>query len=147
METYKSQAQRISCDIDTIYAKLSSPAIFKAHIDANRDRLPEEALANLDKVQLEDDAIAIESPMGQLRLVVDREKCNMPDRIVYTAAQSPVGFNMAISLTDLGNGETESVAALELDLPPFLRAMVGKQLKEAADKFGEMLAQLPYAAL
>ena len=147
METYKSQAQRISCDINTIYSKLSSPSVFKAHIDANRDRLPEEALANLDKVQFEDDAIAIESPMGQMRLAVDHDKCSMPDRIVYTAAQSPVGLNMIISLTDLGNGETESIAALELDLPPFLRAMVNKQLKQAADKFGEMLTQLPYAAL
>ncbi|MBO7609462.1 MAG: hypothetical protein J6S96_04600 [Muribaculaceae bacterium] len=147
METYKSKAQRIACDINTIYSKLSSPTVFKAHIDANRDKLPEEALANMDKVQLEDDAIAIESPMGQLRLVVDHEKCSIPNRIVYTAAQSPVGFNMCINLADLGNGETESVAELDLDLPPFLRAMVNKQLKEAADKFGEMLAQLPYAAL
>lgn len=147
MDTYKSQAQRIACDINTIYSKLSSPAVFKAHIDANRDQLPEEAIANLDKVQFEDDAIAIESPMGQLRLVVDHENCNEPNCIVYTAAQSPVAFNMAINLNDMGNGETESIATLELDIPIFLRAMVGKQLEQAAEKFGEMLAQLPYAAL
>ena len=147
METYKSEPQCIACDIHTIYNKLSSPSVFKQHIDANRDRLPEEAAKNLDSVQLEDDAIVIESPMGPLRLAIDHEKSEEPGRIVYTAAQSPVAFNMTIELTALEDNQTQSVAALKLDLPIFLRAMVGKQLEQAATKFGEMLAQLPYSAL
>ena len=147
METYKSNPQRIGCDIDTVYSKLSSPAVFRAQIEANLDRLPEEARANLDKVQVEEDAIAIESPMGQLRLAVDHEQSQMPGRVVYTAAQSPVKFNMVIDLHPVGEQETESVAALQLDLPLMMRAMVGGQLQQAAVKFGEMLAQLPYQNL
>lgn len=147
METYKSQAQHIACDINTIYSKLSSPSIFKAHIEANRDRLPQEALENLDKIQFDDDAIAIESPMGQLRMEVDRVQSMAPNRVVYSAAQSPVAFNMVIMLNALNDNETESVASLELDIPIFMRAMVGKQLEQAATKFGEILAQLPFAAL
>ena len=147
METYKSNPQRIGCDIDTVYSKLSSPAVFRAQIEANLDRLPEEARANLDKVQFEEDAIAIESPMGQLRLAVDHEQSQMPGRVVYTAAQSPVKFNMVIDLHPVGEQETESVAALQLDLPLMMRAMVGGQLQQAAVKFGEMLAQLPYQNL
>ena len=147
METYKSDIQHINCDIDTVYNKLVSPSVFKAHIDANRDRLPKEALANLDKVRLEDDAIAIDSPMGALRLVVDKQRSSQPGTIVYQAAQSPVAFNMVISLSPLSDTETQSIASLELDLPAFMRAMVGKQLEQAASKFGELLAQLPYGAL
>ncbi|MBR6282839.1 MAG: hypothetical protein IKR25_00905 [Muribaculaceae bacterium] len=147
METYKSNPQRIGCDINTIFSKLSSPAVFRAQIEAHRDQLPEEARANLDKVQFEDDAIAIESPMGQLRLAVDQEQSQVPNRVVYTAAQSPVKFNMVIELNALDDQLTESVAALQLDLPIFMRAMVGKQLEQAAAKFGEMLAQLPFQNL
>lgn len=147
MDSYKSQPQRIACDINTIYNKLSSPAVFKAQIDAHRHQLPDEAQANLDKVQFLDDAIAIESPMGQLKLAVDPEQSQAPQRVVYTAAQSPVKFNMVIELTALSEQETESQAALELDLPIFMRAMVSNQLEQAASKFGEMLAQLPYNAL
>ena len=147
METYKSNPQRIACDIDTIYSKLSSPSVFKEQIEANIDRLPDEARANLEKVQFDDDAIAIESPMGQLRLAVDREQSQAPGRVVYTAAQSPVRFNMVIDLKPLSEQETESQASLQLDLPIFLRAMVGGQLEQAASKFGELLAQLPYQSL
>ncbi|MBQ7690567.1 MAG: hypothetical protein IJT30_05145 [Muribaculaceae bacterium] len=147
METYKSNPQRIGCDIDTIFSKLSSPAVFRSQIEAHLDQLPEEARANLEKVQFEDDAIAIESPMGQLRLAVDHEQSQTPNRVVYTAAQSPVRFNMVIDLNPVGEQETESVAALQLDLPLMMRAMVGKQLEQAAAKFGEMLAQLPYQSL
>ncbi len=147
METYKSNPQRIDCDIDTIFSKLASPAVFRSHIEANLDRLPDEARANLDKVQFLDDAIAIESPMGQLRLAVDAEQSQAPGRVVYTAAQSPVRFNMVIELNAIDGQHTESVAALQLDLPMFMRAMVGNQLEQAAAKFGEMLAQLPYQSL
>ena len=147
MESYKSDAQRIACDINTVYSKLSNPAVFQAQIDANRDNLPPEAIENLDKVKFEADAIAIESPMGPLRLAVNNEQCQEPNRIVYSAAQSPVAFNMVIELQPCGEQETTSIAALELDLPQFMRAMVGGQLKQAADKFGELLAKLPYSSL
>ena len=147
MDTYKSQPQLIACDINTIYSKLSSPSIFKAHIEANRNSLPQEALDNLDKIQFDDDAISIDSPMGQLRMAVDHDQSTAPTRVVYSAAQSPVAFNMVVSLNALNDNETESVASLELDIPIFMRAMVGKQLEQAAGKFGEMLAQLPFASL
>ncbi|MBO4871729.1 MAG: hypothetical protein J5565_07105 [Muribaculaceae bacterium] len=147
MDSYKSEPQRIACDINTIFDKLSSPTVFRNQIDAHLHQLPEEAKANLDKVEFLDDAIAIESPMGPLKLAVDHEHSQAPNRIVYTAAQSPVKFNLTIELEPISEQETQSMAALELDLPFFMKAMVNKQLEQAASKFGEMLAQLPYTAL
>lgn len=147
MDTYRSDAMRINHSIDTIFSKLSNPSVFQAQLDANRDRLPEEARANLEKVEFGPDSITIESPMGPLKLVVDPEQSQAPNRIVFTAAQSPVKFNMMIELTPVNENETESVAALQLDLPFFLRGMVGKQLEEGAKKFGQMLAMLPYDTL
>lgn len=144
LDTYKSDAQRINHNIITIFEKLSNPSVFQAQIEANMDRLPEEARANIEKVQFNTDSISIDSPMGPLKLAVDPEQSQAPNRIVFTAAQAPVKFNMLIELTAVSETETDSVASLQLDIPFFLRAMVGKQLEEGAKKFGQMLAMLPY---
>ena len=143
MDTYKSDAQRINHNIEIIYQKLSNPAVFQQQIEANKDRLPEEARANIDKVTFGSDSICIESPMGPLKLAIDAEQSQAPGRLVFTAAQAPVKFNMMIELTAV----SDSVASLQLDLPFFLRGMVGKQLEEGAKKFGQMLAMLPYENL
>ncbi len=147
MDTYKSDAHRINHSIQVIYDKLSNPSVFQQQIEANRDRLPEEARANIDKVTFGPDSITIDSPMGPLKLAVDPEQSEAPGRIVFTAAQAPVKFNMMIELTAVSDNETDSVAALQLDLPFFLRGMVSKQLEEGARKFGQMLAMLPYDTL
>lgn len=147
MDTYKSETTRINHSIETIFEKLSNPSVFHSQIEANRDRLPEEARANIDKVQFGPDSISIDSPMGPLKLAIDPEQTQAPGRIVFTAAQSPVAFNMMIELTPVSENETDSVASLQLDLPFFLRGMVGKQLEEGAKKFGQMLAMLPYGNL
>ncbi|MBR1882074.1 MAG: hypothetical protein IJ808_03525 [Muribaculaceae bacterium] len=147
MQTYKSEKTTIPCNIHTVWDKLSNPAIFKAHIEQNASRLPEEARANLDKVLFDEEGISIESPMGQLRLAIDREQSEEPKRIVFSAADSPIKFNLAIDLQSHDEYTTESVTALQLDLPIFLRAMVGNQLEAGAKKFGELLAVLPYENL
>ena len=82
--------------------------------------------------------------MGPLRLAVDPEQSVQDRRIVFGAAQAPVKFNMIINLDPRDINVTDSVAELQLDLPFFLLKMVEPQLKEAAKKFGEMLARLPY---
>ena len=145
MDTYKSDAQRINHNIEIIYQKLSNPAVFQQQIEANKDRLPEEARAK--KVTFGSDSICIESPMGPLKLAIDAEQSQAPGRLVFTAAQAPVKFNMMIELTAVSDSETDSVASLQLDLPFFLRGMVCKQLEEGAKKFGQMLAMLPYENL
>lgn len=147
MESYKSEPHNIECGISTVYEKLSHLDVFQNMIDTNRDKLPPEALENLDKVRIEGDAIVINSPMGDVRLVVDHEKCVDPNRIVYTAEQTPIEFNMAIDLQPVDDGNTQLVAAMELDLPFFLKGMVGSQLGMAAEKFGEMLSMIPYNRL
>ena len=145
METYKSDAQIIDCDIQTVFSKLSNPEVFKAQLEQNIDKLPEEARQNLDKVKFEADGVSIESPMGPLKMKVT-EKVE-PNKIVFGAAQSPVAFNLVIELAEKNVDQTESVAALQLDLPMMLRAMVGSKLKEGAKMFGQMIARLPYKDL
>ena len=147
MESYKSDVVSIPCNVTTIYNKLSNPSLFASKLAAGIDQLPQEARENLEKVRFEADAIAIESPMGEIKLAVDHEQSVQDRRIVFGAAHAPVKFNMVINLDGREDHLTDSVAELQLDLPFFLRKMVEPQLKEGAKKFGEMLAHLPYEDL
>ena len=145
MDSYKSDKSIIDFGIDVIYDKLSDPRVFKAHIDQNIDRLPEEAREHLEKVKFEDDGISVESPMGALKLSVTESV--EPTMVKYTAQSSPVPFAMTINLEPIDEGHTESVAELSIELPFMLKAMVGSKLKDGADKLGEMIAKLPYGEL
>lgn len=144
MEKFQSDVQCIAHNINTIYDKLSNPSRYKELIEANADKLPEEARKNLDKLQFEDGCIAIQSPMGAIKLAVDQATTIDPTRIAYTAVGSPVKFNLIIELKAIDENTTEEVASLELDLPFFMAKMVAPQLKEGAKKFGELLKMIPY---
>ncbi len=142
MSSYKSEPQLIACDIATVYSKLSDPSSFKNTIDANVDNLPDDAKENLKKVTFDADAITIESPMGPLKLAVAQKV--EPTMITFAAAQAPVNFSLVINLERVDDNTTRSIAELQLDVPVFIKAMVGPQLERGAKQFGEMLAKLPY---
>ena len=145
METYKSDINRINCNIGTVFAKLSNPSIFQEQIEKNLERMPDDARENMSKVKFEPDGISIESPMGPLKMAI--QEVVEPNKIVFGAAQSPVAFNLIINLTEVDEENTDSETHLQLDLPIMLRAMVGGKLKDAAKMFGEMLTKLPYKVL
>ena len=142
MSSYKSDPQLIACDIATVYSKLSDPSSFKKTIDANVDSLADDARENLKKVTFDADAITIESPMGPVKLVVAQKV--EPTMITYAAAQAPVNFSLVINLEPVDDNTTRSQAELQLDVPVFIKAMVGPQLERSAKQFGEMLSKLPY---
>ena len=145
METYKSDINRINCNIGTVFAKLSNPSIFQEQIEKNLERMPDDARENMSKVKFEPDGISIESPMGPLKMAI--QEVVEPNKIVFGAAQSPVAFNLIINLTEVDEENTDSETHLQLDLPLMIRAMVGGKLKDAAKMFGEMLTKLPYKEL
>ncbi|MBQ0068499.1 MAG: hypothetical protein KBT09_01910 [Bacteroidales bacterium] len=144
MERFQSDVQCIAHNINTIFDKLSNPSRYKQLLEDNADKLPEEARKNLDKVQFDDDGIAIQSPMGAIKLAVDQATTIEPTRIAYTAVGSPVKFGLAIDLKAIDENTTEEVATIELDLPFFMAKMVAPQLKDGAKKFGELLKMIPY---
>lgn len=147
MDSYKSDVQCINCNINNVFSKLTNVAILREKLAENIDRLPAEAREHIDKLQILDDGIAIATPMGDIKLVLDNAKTQCPNKIAYSAVDSPVAFGLSIDLQDAGGVNTNAVAALELDLPFMVRSMVGPQLKKGAQKFGEMLKMIPYDSL
>lgn len=145
MESYKSNKVVIDYNINVIYNKLSDPRVFKAHLDENIDRLPQDAREHLDKVKFEDDGISIESPMGALKLSVAESV--EPSLVKYTALQSPVPFGLTVNLEPIDDSHTGSVTEINIELPMMLRAMVGGKLKDGAKQLGEVIAKLPFGDL
>lgn len=145
MESYKSDKVIIDYNINVIYNKLSDPRVFKAHLDENIDRLPQDAREHLDKVKFEDDGISIESPMGALKLSVAESV--EPSLVKYTALQSPVPFGLTVNLEPIDDSHTGSVTEINIELPMMLRAMVGGKLKDGAKQLGEVIAKLPFGDL
>lgn len=145
METYKSDKVVIDHNIELIYSKLSNPSMFKEKLENNMDRLPDEAREHLDKVKFEDDGISIDSPMGAVKLSVSESV--EPNLVKYVAESSPVPFGLTINLEAIDEEHTNAIAEINIELPFMLRAMVGGQLKEGAQKMGEVLAKLPYGEM
>ena len=124
MESFKSTPHSIACDAATIYSKLTNPSLIQQQIEANADRIDEQARQHLDTVKFTEDSISIQSPMGEVALSLDRENSIEDERVVYTASSSPVPINMVINLQSQDDGTTMSTAELQLQLPFFLRKMV-----------------------
>lgn len=147
MESFKSNPHAIACDAMTIYRKLTNPSGIGELIEQNADRIEGEARQHLDTVRFSDDAIAIKSPMGEVTLALDRENSVEGERVVYTASQSPVPINMVVNLEPQPDDTTMSTAELQLKLPSFMRKMVEAQLQEGAERFGDLLARIPFDRL
>ena len=90
MESFKSAPHAIACSAATIYSKLTNPSLIKNLIDEHADKIEGEARQHLDTVKFSEDAISIQSPMGEVSLSLDREQSIDGQRVVYTASQSPV---------------------------------------------------------
>ena len=147
MESFKSTPHSIACDAATIYSKLTNPSLIQQQIEANADRIDEQARQHLDTVKFTEDSISIQPPMGEVALSLDRENSIEDERVVYTASSSPVPINMVINLQSQDDGTTMSTAELQLQLPFFLRKMVEGQLQEGAERFGELLSRIPFDRL
>ncbi len=147
MESFKSAPHAIACSAATIYSKLTNPSLIKNLIDEHADKIEGEARQHLDTVKFSEDAISIQSPMGEVSLSLDREQSIDGQRVVYTASQSPVPINMVINLEPQPDDTTMSTAELQLQLPFFLRKMVEGQLQEGANRFGDLLARIPFDRL
>ncbi len=145
METYKSDQFVIDHNINLIYSKLSNPSMFREQMEKNRDRIPDEARENLNKVKFEDDGISIDSPMGAMKLSVSESV--EPSLVKYVAQSSPVPFGLTVNLEAIDEERTNAIAEINIELPMMLRGMIGGKLTEGAQKLGEVLTKLPYGEI
>lgn len=141
MTSYTSTPKEVDMPASAIYARISDFSKFEDLIA----RLPEEVRSQLGEVKFTTDTIVIPHNMlGQITLRVSER---VPDkRIALKAENAPVPMFMAINLEAKTPELTEVQTAIDVDIPAMLKPMIGPKiepmLKQSAEKFGEMIANI-----
>ena len=142
MANFKSDIVDIKCNVQTVFSKLSNPETLKTVAD----KLPSEAKQKIENISFSQNAISVKAnPVGQLKLEITEK--NEPNLIVFSAVTSPIPFKVLINLEDNGGDTTKAYADIDVELNPFIKPMVQGPLTEAAKKFGELLAIIPYESI
>lgn len=134
MAEYSINPTNVRTNIDRIYSVVSNPEKIK-ELTA---KVPAEAQDKLKEMEFESDSITLNvGPVGKIKLAVTERV--EPNKIVYTAQNSPVPMSMTLKLDKVDEGNTTLNGSLNLDIPVFLRPMVDGKIKDALAKVSERL--------
>ena len=136
MAEFKSKAYTISSSAETVADKFSDLSRLQEYID----RLPEEERAKVGNISLTPDSIVMQTPqVGEITLKVTERS---PRRICLSAVGSPVPMGLAVDISPLSEDSCEIVTSMNVDIPPFLKPMIGGTMQKAVDQFGELMKKL-----
>lgn len=148
---FESEIKHLSNAQDVAYARFSDPR----NLQFIRDALSNPALAaNLpadvpaDKLEefkkyaesmtFDADSISIASPMGNIKLaIVERE---VPKCIKFAGEGTPMPLYLWIQLLPETDGTSKMRVTIGAEVNMFMKAMVAKPLKQAADGLAQILA-------
>lgn len=104
------------------------------------ERLPEDQRAKIGDVKLTKDSIRIQTAqVGEINFTVTERSA---DRVVFTAAGAPVPLKLVLDFKPLTTAQTELTTSMDVDIPVFLKPMVGGAMQKAVDQFGELMSKL-----
>ena len=128
MANFESSVKVIPYSQERVYNKLSD----LSNLEAIKDRLPQDKVEDLS---FDSDTLSFTvSPVGQLTLQI----------VELATTNSPLPFNMWIQLVETAEEECNVKVTIEIDINPFMKAMVQKPLQEGLEKMVEMLAVINY---
>lgn len=140
MSAYPGKPTAVNHPVEVIYEKIS-------RLDTFADRLaemPDDVRAKVGDVSFEKEAIIINTPqIGQLRLEIVERIENQ--RVVLEAVGSPVPAKIIIDLKAVDESSTEITPSMDVEVPMMLRPFVAPKLQQAADQFGNLIANLAKA--
>lgn len=152
MSRYESQVKTIYATQPNVFARLSD----LSQLQALKDRLTDEQKAMLKakfdevskgKVTVSDLAFTTDTASCTLQgmpvciKIIEREPMKT---IKFAAENSPVAATLWIQLIGTGPYETKTKVTLDVDIPFFLKPMVGSKLDGVADQIAEALTKIPY---
>jgi len=111
-----------------------------SHLQELVDRLPAEERGKIGDVSFTVDSIVMKTPqVGDITLkVVERTA----SKVAFTALGSPVPMNLAVNIKPDGNAKSEIITEMDVEIPAFLKAMVGGTMQKAVDRFGDLMQKL-----
>lgn len=104
------------------------------------EQMPPEKRAQVGDVSFSTDRISIKT--AQVGEIGFKVKERSAAKVVFAAENSPVAMEIIISLKELGDSECEMSTSMEVDIPVFLRPMVGGAMQKAVDQFAQLMQQM-----
>ena len=152
MSRYESQIKTIYAAQPNVYARLSDLSQLQTMKDNLSPEQKEMIKKKFDevsqgKVTVSDLAFTTDTASCKLMgmdvsvRIIEREPMKT---IKFTAENSPVGATLWIQLIGTGPYETKTKVTLDVDIPFFLKPMVGSKLDGVADQIAETLTRIPY---
>lgn len=136
MATFKSQAATVAMTPAVLDEKFSD---FSA-MEQKLNELPADQRERVGDVKFEKDCIIITTPqVGAITLKASERK---PGHVALTAENSPVPMTININYKAAGEGCSEVVGEMEVDIPMILKPVVGPALQKAVDQFGTLFTRL-----
>lgn len=136
MATFTSKPTIIDSPAAVVADKFSDLSAMQGVLD----KIPAEERAKIGDITLTPDSIVMKTPqVGDITLKVTERT---PERVTLTALGSPVPMNLSVNLKPLGDSQTELTTAMDVEIPAFLKPMVGGTLQKAVDQFGELMKRL-----
>lgn len=140
MSAYTGKPTTVNRPVGMIYEKISRLDTFADRLD----EMPDDVSAKVGDVSFEKEAIIINTPqIGQLRLEIVERIENQ--RVVLEAVGSPVPAKIIIDLKAIDGSSTEITPSMDVEVPMMIRPFVGPKLQQAADQFGNLIANLAKA--
>ena len=152
MARYESKIKTINALQENVYRRLSNLSELQTLKDNMPPELKEQVKAKLQeqsggKVTLgnfsfdEDHARFTVNGMPTCISIVEREE---PKCVKYAAENSPVACTLWIQMLPEAAYTTKIRVTIDIDIPFYLRPMVGSKLDGAADMIAEALTRIPY---
>lgn len=136
MTPFESNPKLVPCRKESVYAKLSD----LSNLKNVANHVPP---GNLRNLRFEEDFVIINiPPAGDLKLRISQ--CDPEDGITYEASQSPLPFNLHVSLTETSEHTCGLQVTLNAELNTFMQSMLQKPLRDGVEKLAEMLSLIPY---
>ena len=152
MARYESKIKTVNALQENVYRRLSNLSELQTLKDNMPPELKEQVKAKLQeqsggKVTLgnfsfdADHARFTVNGMPTCISIIEREE---PKCVKYAAENSPVACTLWIQMLPEASYTTKIRVTIDIDIPFYLRPMVGSKLDGAADMIAEALTKIPY---
>ena len=137
MSEYKGKTVTVNMPAEAVCDKFAD----LSKLSGSLGNVPEEQLSKMGNLKFETRAVVIDNPMaGQLRFEVEERT---PRRIVMACRQPIyVGMNIDMAPNATDEGHTDVTTSVEVDLPFFLKPMLGPKMQFVADGFAGIVAAI-----
>lgn len=135
MATFTSKPITVNASADAVAQKFSD----FSRLQEVLDNIPAEQRAKIGELHLTADSIVMNTPqVGEITLkVIERT----PSRMVLEAMGSPVPMHLAVDVAPAGDA-SHVTTSMDVDIPAFMKPMLGGTLQKAVDQFAVLIGNL-----